>query len=742
MRRPLAVIGFTYIFTLIAASFLSFAANCALSVFFVVCAFVTLFALPFFSGRRIAALILFTAAAALLMFSLATYFWYEPAASLDGQTAIVKGTITDLPQLSSGKYYYTIQTTSIKSNFGSGANTKIRAAFDKPLTARPYDSIIFSAKLYIPADTGSGYSSKGYYRSKGIYLFAKPAGDAVITHNKNPPVFYYAIVLREQLLSSIYSTVSGTEGALAAGILIGDTSKLPDKVKSDFQATGISHILAVSGTQTSLIAIYLLLLLTFFKVPRKMSCIISMSAVFLFMAVTAFSPSVTRAGIMSILFLGAMLVNREADALNSLGVSVLLLCLVNPFAATDTGLLLSFSATLGMITISGKLNLFAHKSVKNLPATAQKIILKPAALLSETTGASLLTFPVIILTFGQVSVVALLTNMVEVPLALVSTLTTALIVVLQPLRFLFFIVVPLGFITKICCAFMIWFAGLLAALPFASVSASYGFVNIFLLFVLCTCIAFLLFRKKGANIAVCIVCCCFALSVGIFSYTLSINGVMEIAALPVGDGNCTVIIKDGKAVVIDLSGFSPETQVQSLLKQRNIKSIDALVLASYSTKSIDSANNLISKLTCKQILCPQAYKASQNSFLQIVNESAQINVWNDVQIAVVPDSNGNLTATVTYKNSSAFILSSKTTKFGSLTAQAGLLFYNSAVTSTQAKQLKPKYAIADGSSTALYSSANLETAGSKVLKTDDSGIISVLTRGDGMYMIKTSKQVS
>ena len=673
------------------------------------------------------------------MFSLATHFWYEPAANLDGQTATIKGYITDLPQQAYGKYYYVIQTNSIKSDFGEGANTKIRIAFDKPLAAKPYDNITVSAKLYIPPESGTGYSSKGYYRSKGIYLFAKPIGDATIVSNKNPPIFYYAIVLRQQLLSSIYSTVSGTDGALAAGILIGDTSQLPDKVKSDFSTTGISHILAVSGTQTSLIAMYLLLLLTFLKVPRKMSCLISIGAVFLFMAVTAFSPSVTRAGIMSILFLSAMLVNREADALSSLGFSVLLLCLINPFAATDTGLLLSFTATLGMVTISNRLNVFAQKSVNTLSIKAQKIILKPAALLAETTGASLLTFPVIMLTFGQVSIVALLANMVEVPLALVSTLTTALIVVLQPLRFLFFIVIPLGFITKMCCAFMIWFAGLLSALPFASVSSSFGFVNIFLLLVLCSITAFLLFRKNGAKIAVCIVCCCFALSVGILSYAVSTNGVMEIAGLPVGDGNCTVIIKDGKAIVIDLSGFSPETIVQSLLKQRNIKSIDALVLTSYNTKTVDSTNNLIAKLPCKQILCPQSYKSSQNSMLKIVTDSQQINVWSDIQINVVPDSNGNLIAYIKYKDSSALILASKTTKIDNLNIKTDLLFYNSAVSKAQAKQLVPQYAITNGSSTALYSSTNFETAGSRVLKTNDDGIISVLTRGDGVYMIKSSK---
>ena len=53
MQRPLAIIGFTYIFTLIAASFLSFASNCAISVFFIIFAFIILFALPHFNGKKI-----------------------------------------------------------------------------------------------------------------------------------------------------------------------------------------------------------------------------------------------------------------------------------------------------------------------------------------------------------------------------------------------------------------------------------------------------------------------------------------------------------------------------------------------------------------------------------------------------------------------------------------------------------------------------------------------------------------
>ena len=96
----------------------------------------------------------------------------------------------------------------------------------------------------------------------------------------------------------------------------------------------------------------LLKLLKFCKIPHKLSCVITAFGVLSFMAITGFSPSVLRSGIMSLLFLAAMIFHRKADSLNSLGIAVFLLCVINPYAAADFGFLLSVTSALSLILLS------------------------------------------------------------------------------------------------------------------------------------------------------------------------------------------------------------------------------------------------------------------------------------------------------------------------------------------------------------------------------------------------------
>ena len=83
-----------------------------------------------------------------------------------------------------------------------------------------------------------------------------------------------------------------------------------------------------------------------------------MLGVLCFMAVTCFQASVCRSGVMCLVVLAGDLLSRRADSLNSLGIAVLLLGLENAYAAADIGLLLSFSATLGLILLCRPLRFF------------------------------------------------------------------------------------------------------------------------------------------------------------------------------------------------------------------------------------------------------------------------------------------------------------------------------------------------------------------------------------------------
>ena len=744
MKRPLAIIGFSYLFTLVIAAYLNFTADAALVCLFLLCAAVTLFGLKFISLRREVAAVFISAAVAMAAYCVVYIIWYQPALALDQQQATVSGTVVELPSQSGGSWYYIIKTDKITVNGkNKGIQTKIRLKTDKALSVAPFDRISLKAQLYAPPlGSSGGFDSRSYYRSKGIYLFANALDTAVVKKAESRPPYYYAIKLREYISGTITKYVRGDWGALAAGILIGDISNLPAGIKSDFSVTGISHILAVSGTQTSLITEYVLLLLCALRLRKRPAAVGSAAAVVLFIAVTGFSPSVMRAGIMSLIFLGGMLVKREADAMNSLGLSVLLLCIVNPFAATDVGLLLSFSATLGMITVSKRLTAYLAAKARPLPAKARRLLKGPAGLLCETIGASLLTYPVIMLTFGQVSVVALASNLLEVPVSLFVTLAAAVIVLLEPLKIFVFLIKPIAMLIRFATAFMIWYAHILAMLPFAAVSTSYGFIGIILTFALIITLLYFLFRGRGASIRVCVVCICFTLAVAVSSYMVSAKGVLTITALPIQGGSCTVLISNGRAMVYDMGGSSAGYQAAQYLKSRGIRQIDVLIMPVYDRTRVSSANELMSTVNIDKIYIPGAYKSDENPSAVCVSQPSALN-WQGVSITMIPDRAGEtMIALITYGSSSAVLTGGasadlKNFDIAPQAIEAGAIVFGGNVTRDFAKAVSPQIAV-EGSDNAAYGGAIFESLGCKVHDTGVDGRVSILTRGSGEYMMSSS----
>ena len=744
MKRPLAIIGFTYLFTLIAASYLNFAADAALAGIFLLFAAVMLLGLRFVRSRREIITAFVTAALALAAYCSATMLWYQPVLALNSQQAVVSGQIAELPSQSGGSFYTIIKTDQITVNDKkTNMQTKIRLKTDAALSAEPFDHVSFKALLYTPPDgSTSGFDSRTYYRSKGIYLFAKALDTPKITKASTRPLYYYAIALRQYISATINKYTDGQWGALASGILIGDVSKLSGDIKSDFTVTGISHILAVSGTQTSLITEYVMLVLCALRLRKRPAAVCSAAAVILFIAVTGFSPSVMRAGIMSLVFLAGMLIKREPDALNSLGFSALLLCLVSPFAATDVGLLLSFSATLGMITVSKRLQNYLAAKAQPLPKKIKHLSKGPAGLLCETFGASLLTYPVIMLTFGQISGVTLLSNMLEVPVSLFVTLAAAVMVLLEPLRIFVFLIKPIALLIRLATAFMIWYAHTLTSLPFAAVSTSYGFIGLVLLFALLTVLLYFLFRGRGASMKVCAVCICFTLAVGSASYIVSAQGVLTVTALPVDSGSCTVMISNGHALVFDLDGTGSAYQAEQYLKSRDIRQIDALILPVYDKNRVNDANELMETIKVKKIYIPGAYKSDENPYATCISQLGVLK-WQGVSITLVPDKKGAaLLALVSYGGSSVVLTGGAQADLSdyNITPQslkAGLIVFSGGMTKDFAKAVSPQFAI-EGSSDAAYGGAIFENLGCKVHDTDVDGLLSILTRGNGEYML--SKQ--
>lgn len=661
MKRPFAVVGFSYIVSLIVASYLGVPICIAIAVLSLICAIVVFFSMQSFRFFKAVTAVFFTVAAAFLVFGLFENLFYEPISKIGGNEAEITGQICEDPEYSNSTYKYVIKLEKVIINGEEiNSNSKIKITSYQKLNCEPFDKLNATVVLSKLQNTEqSSFDNVRYNKSKGIYLtgYLKSSKYKII-RTERKPIYYYAIMTRHAISSAIDKYVWGNEGGLAAGILIGDTGNLLVEDKTNFTNIGISHLLAVSGTQTSLIMQYLLLLLCFFKLPKKISAGITAGAVAFFMAITGFSPSVTRAGIMSIVCCLAIIIRRNADVINSLGFSALVLCLINPYAATDVGLLLSLTATLGMVVVSPKLIVFSKRKLEKCPKKLSKFISPLCDVLCETIGASLFTFPILIFSFGKISLVSLLANMIEVPISLFVTLLAAVVAILSPLTFLSFIIKPIALILRLLCALMIGVARLLSKIPFANISADYYFIQILVVFLIAVSILYIIFRKKGASVSVCAVCWCFALVVGIFSYSVASHGVVTISTLT-DEGAC-IVTSNGHAVLLDIPKDKYYNYlVKDYLKSKNIKTIDAVVLSKYDNSKVTAVESISKDIEIKKVFVP--YK-SKDDFIfsslkpETIPVASEIHSPYGVTIKLLPDKEQDeLVALVSCKNSQAFV---------------------------------------------------------------------------------------
>lgn len=277
------------------------------------------------------------------------------------------------------------------------------------------------------------YPTQRRYRADGVFLQAYPIGyeEQAMTIVSPPPSWRTVLSsLRERVLGNIRERLSGEEGALLAGICLGEKNDIPDSAMTAFRRAGLPHILVVSGLHLSIISTGVFGLLWWLLPDRRLAAALTMASVGLFMAIIGFTPSVVRAGVMCLTMLGGQLFTRRADGLNSMGLALMILLAANPYSLLDVGLQLSFGAAGGVLCLARPLEarLCACRVWKPL-----------ASGLSVTLAASLPILPLLGYCFGEVSVVSPLANLLAVAsagVALIFGWVGALLALLPPLAFL------------------------------------------------------------------------------------------------------------------------------------------------------------------------------------------------------------------------------------------------------------------------------------------------------------------
>ncbi len=223
------------------------------------------------------------------------------------------------------------------------------------------------------------------------------------------PLFKTGNLLRRRVLTGVAAFGSRPEAALLAGFLIGDESGLGDADAEALRLAGLSHFVAVSGSNVALfLTAWWLASGPLGWGPRRRA-LLGLAGLAVFVVATRWEPSVVRAAAMAALVLIGRLVGRPLDGWTALGGSVTLLLLVSGDLAGDAGFQLSVAATAGVLAGGG---LWRGRR----PRWAW-------AALGATVSAQAAVAPLLLVHFGSVPLFSPLTNVVAAPL--VAGATTA-----------------------------------------------------------------------------------------------------------------------------------------------------------------------------------------------------------------------------------------------------------------------------------------------------------------------------
>ncbi len=221
-------------------------------------------------------------------------------------------------------------------------------------------------------------------------------------------------VVRDWFADSVRTLIPEPQASLGIGFLTGQKSALPEELSESLKIAGLTHIVVASGYNlTILVRMARKLLL---KVSKYLSMLSSLLMIVAFMAVTGLSPSMTRAGLVSGMSLLSWYYGHGFHPFILLPIAAAITTTLQPsYVWGDLGWQLSFSAFAGVMIVAPLLQAYFFGNKE--PNVFRQI-------LGETLAAHFVTVPIIALSFGTVSNVAIIANLLVVPLVPMAMLLT------------------------------------------------------------------------------------------------------------------------------------------------------------------------------------------------------------------------------------------------------------------------------------------------------------------------------
>lgn len=435
-----------------------------------------------------------------------------------------------------------------------------------------------------------GFNYRYYLNSIETYGTIKVKKYDLIS-NKTKNIIY---MLQNNITENLNKLLSKNQAGILNGMLIGETNAISDKVIDDFKNSGITHLLAVSGS--NIVLVIVISKFIFSKIfGKKHSWVFIISFIIFFVCVSGASPSVVRAALMAILEIFAGLLIKKSNSINNLFLSALIILLINPVSIINVGFILSFAGTIGILLLSEQISKKLKKYIKI------DMLLEN---LSVTLSAQIILFPIMAYFFNSISLISLITNLLVLPISSILTVMGLMLFALSTIYF------PLAKLISIPLKYLINYIMIIAKacskLSFLNITVSTPSV---LEIILYYTIVWMIINRKKVVLKSGIVCVVVFLIIMVKVHDIIPKKYIEVSCVDVGQGDC-LFIKTSKGKKILIDGGGSETSDYDVgknvllpyLLDRRCKKIDLIFISHAHADHIDGIMTVIENLKVRRVM--------------------------------------------------------------------------------------------------------------------------------------------
>lgn len=521
-------------------------------------------------------------------------------------------------------------------------NLILRVSKSRKINLNYGDKIKVSGEYIIPEEARNygGFNYKQYLKTQKVYGIFDADKVEILKHNNLSFIDLFSNKVKIKIIENFKKILPKETNQLFLGILIGYDDNLSEDIEESFRKSSLTHLLAVSGAHIAYIIVGVSFLLNKLKIPKRVTHIITIMFLMFFMYITDFSSSVVRASVMGIILLIALILFRKNDIQTTISISVLLILIENPYKILDIGLLLSYSATIGIICFS-KLN----KKSKSDLNIKQKVIEYIKEIVLITVFANIFVMPIMIYNFNTISLTFVISNIIAGLLIGPITIGGFILIVFSfiSVKLTYVIGIPYNLLLKL----LIQSTKLTSLIPFSEILVPTPSIAIIIIYylVLFFCILCVFIRREYQNRYIVkkiskyilnkfefikknyriIIACIIVFFVLINLILKTIPKDLEIYFIDVGQGDSTLIITPtNKKLLIDSGGSETgsfdigKNTLLPYLLDRKIISLDYICISHFDSDHCDGFKYLLKNIKVKNIILSKQYETTDN-FEEIIS---------------------------------------------------------------------------------------------------------------------------